>query len=483
MKDLKKRTLSGIIWMFIDRAGSQFIGFIVTIFLARILSPSDFGLVAMASVVIAITRIFIDSGLRDSLIQKQGCTDVDYSTVFIFNLVLALVFYILIYFTAPAVSRFFGYETLTPVIRVIGLKPIIGSFSLVQTAILHKELHFGKIARIRVPVFIISGVIGLGLAWYGYGVWSLVWQSILEVLLFNLVLWLISSWRPSFQFNKEIFQYHWSHGSRLLVVGALGAVYRNIFSLIIGKFFSPIQLGLYSRAESFRSIILNNTTGLIQTVSYPALSRLQHDNARLKQSYRKIQQITMIALLPILTFFIAGSEFIIELLLTRKWLEAAPILNVLMLSLVFSPFNSINLNVLKVKRRTDLLLRTDLINKAVLVLIVATTFQLGFQFLVWTNLIAALLALFINNYYTNSLISYSLKEQFSDLSPLLVAFILTLMLSWYLSHLLLMKNILLQVILLGVIVITIYSVIILTFYRSKIFTLINVFKSLLIKSS
>jgi teichuronic acid exporter len=473
LKDLKKKAAKGILWTFVDRAGSQFIGFVITIFLARLLSPSEFGLVAMASVVIAINRIFIDSGLNDSLIQKQHCTQVDYSTVFFFNMVMSVVLFGIIYFSAPFIAAFFGYAELTPIIRVLGLKPVIASFAFVQMAMVHKQLNFGAVAKIRIPAFLMSGFVGLGMAWYGYGVWALVIQSILETLLFNVLLWLTAKWRPSLMFNRDVFKFHWRHGSRLLVVKALGAIYRNIFSLIIGKYFSPAQLGFYSRADSFRTIILNNTTGLIETVSYPVLAQMQDDNVRLKNNYRKILQTTLFGLLPIIAVFIVAAEPIIKFLLTDKWLPAAPILVVLMLALVFSPFNSINLNILKVKRRTDLLLRTDLINKSLVIVIVLITVNLGFDYVVMTNLIMAVFALFINNYYTNKLIGYSIREQLMDFWPLIFAFMISVLGSTYITQWTPEKYLVIDILIKGVIAGALYTVTVLLLKRKLLADMIK----------
>jgi teichuronic acid exporter len=478
LKDLKKKAAKGILWTFVDRAGSQFIGFVITIFLARLLSPAEFGLVAMASVVIAITRIFIDSGLNDSLIQKQHCTEEDYNTVFYFNMVMSVVLFCIIYFTAPFIAAFFGYAELTPIIRVLGLKPIIASFAFVQMAMVHKQLNFGAVAKIRIPAFLISGFIGLGIAWYGYGVWALVIQSIAETLLFNILLWLTATWRPSLMFNLGVFKFHWQHGSRLLVVNALGAIYRNIFSLIIGKFFSPAQLGFYSRADSFRTIILNNTTGLIQTVSYPVLAQMQDDNVRLKSSYRKILQTTLFGLLPIIAVFIVAAEPIIKFLLTDKWLPAAPILVVLMLALVFSPFNSINLNILKVKRRTDLLLRTDLINKSLLIIIVLITVNLGFDYVVMTNLIIAVFALFINNYYTNKLIGYSIKEQLMDFWPMIFSFVIAVLSTTYITQWTPDTYLFIDILIKGVLTIIVYALTVLAVKKQLIVEMIAELKSI-----
>lgn len=478
MKELKKKALTGVFWTFIDRAGSQFIGFVITIFLVRMLTPTEFGLIAMASVFNAIAQVFVDSGLNDSLIQKKECTDEDYNTVFYFNIGIGILICLLLFLSAPLISDFFGYDELTPIIRVLAFRPLISSFSYVQIARIKKDLAFHRLARGRIPAFIISGVVGLLLAWNGLGVWALVAQALLETFLFNVVLWYNSSWRPSFFFNKEVFQFHWKHGSRLLMVSVLNSLYTNIFSLVIGKFFSPIQLGYYSRADSFRTIILNNTTGLIQTVSYPILTKFQDNDSQLVNAYRKIQQANLFLILPVAGLFIIGAEPIVVFLLTSKWLPTAPILSVLMLALVFSPFNSNNIHVLKVKRRTDLVLRANLVNKALIVGILLITVNLGFEFVIWTNLIIAVLALFVNNYYTNKLIGYSIKDQIIDLWPLLLAFTGTVFITKFLMDRAVFDYLLIKIIVTGLSVVLGYGLIIFLIKRSLISYVLETVRSL-----
>jgi len=478
LKDIKKKTVRGIAWIFLQRAGSQGIGFMITIFLARLISPAEFGLVAMAAVFIAITRIFIDAGLKDSLIQKEKCTQTDYSTVFFFNMAVSVGLFILIFFSAPWIAQFFGYPELTPIIRVLGLKPFFYSFSIIQTAIIHKELLFSKLAKIHIPAVVVSGVAGLVFAWYGYGVLALVIQTILETFLYNVMLWLISPWRPHLIFDKEIFRFHWKHGSRLLIIGAIGAVYRNIFSLIIGKFFSPAQVGFYSRADSFKTIAYNNTVGLVETVSYPVLAKVQNDHALLKRTYRKILQSTMFVLLPLVAVIITNAAGIIEFLLTSKWLPAAPILIVLMLALTLSPFNSINLNILRVKRRTDLMLRVDIVNKLLVVILLLVTVKLGFDYLVMTNLIMAVVALFINNFYTNKLIGYSIKDQLTDMWSIILAFLVSVGITTLFKKLALFDLLIIDLIITALVSLTAYLLVIFVLKKEIIFSQVETLKLL-----
>jgi O-antigen/teichoic acid export membrane protein len=475
---LKRKAIVGVFWGFLDRAGSQSIGFIITLFLARILLPSDFGLVAMASVVVGITRIFIDSGLNDSLIQKQACSEVDFNTVFYFNVATSLFLFGVIYLSAPVIASFFGYPELVPIIRVIGLKPFIAGLSMVQLAILQKEMLFSSIVKARLPSFVVSGGIGLLMAWYGYGVWSLIVQSLLESFLFLLILWRLASWRPGLTFNFDLFKFHWKHGSRLLIINALGAVYRNIFSIIIGKYFSAAQLGYYSRADSFKTIVVNNTSGLLQTVSYPVLSKFQGDNHQLKKAYRKTIQINFFFLLPILCLLSVGASPIIEWLLTSKWLPVAPILVILMFTAALSPFNSINLNILKVKRRTDLLLKIDLLNKAILLILVAVATTISFEFLILTNLLIAIIAMLINSYFVNRMINYSLREQFEDLWALWLAIVLAGGVACATQRLLADFGLFWHVFFLGLTVVTSYLVLILFLRKEIVFSMFAELKTI-----
>jgi teichuronic acid exporter len=428
---LKHKAFSGYLWTLFDKLGSQLIGFIITIILARLLSPKEFGLVAMATVFFSISRIFIDGGLRDSLIQKKDAGNHDYNSVFIFNLFMGVAIYTIIFFTAPLIAAFYNEPELTLIVRILGCNLLIFPFSVVQVALITKALRFKALVKLRIPATILAGLVGLTLAWYGLGVYALVAQIALETIFFNIFLWYFSTWRPSLQFNKTTFLFHWRHGLRLMLVDLMTTLYRNIFSLVIGKYFSAAQLGFYNRADTFKVFTYNNTVGVIQTVSYPILVQAQDDNTTLKKFYRKIFQATYTILFPVLGFLILFAEPLIEFLLTKKWLASAPILMVLTLGTLLSPFNSINLNVLKVKRRTDLLLKAETWNKLTLITIAVLAVNLGFDYLIYSTIPAALLSVFINSYFTNKVFHYPTKEQLQDLFPLLVSFVGSMTLTFY----------------------------------------------------
>jgi teichuronic acid exporter len=423
--ELKKKAFSGFLWSFADKVGSQLAGFLITLLLARMLAPEDFGLVAMATVFYAIARVLIDGGLRDSLIQQKESSQVDYNTVFFFNATAGTFIYVLVFFLAPFIADFYGYPQLVLIIRVLGINILVYAFVIVQVATLTKKLQFKSLLKVSLPATLISGILGLAAAWMGWGIWALIAQMVLESVLYSVLLWIVVRWMPTREFDWKIFRFHWKHGSRLVLVDLLTVIYKNIYALVIGKYFSAAQLGFYNRADSFKVFTYNNTIGLIQNVSYPVLAQVQDDNAMLKKTYRRILQGTFLVVLSICVLLITLAEPIISFLLTDKWLPAAPILMVLTLVNVLAPFNTISINILKVKRRTDLLMRVELINKIILVIVVIASVMLGFQYLIWSAVFLSFLAIFIYNYYSNKLISYAIGEQLKDLLPMLIAFVIS----------------------------------------------------------
>jgi teichuronic acid exporter len=475
--NIKRKALSGYFWTLFDKLGSQLIGFVITIVLARLLSPKEFGLVAMATVFFAISRIFIDGGLRDSLIQKVDANQKDYNSVFVFNIVVGFFIYIIIFFASPFIADFYHEPELKVICRILGLNLVIFPFSVVQIAIITKELKFKSLVKLRLPSTILAGLTGLTMAYFGFGVYALVAQIALETLFFNTLLWIFSPWRPTFEFSKGTFLFHWRHGSRLMAADLLTAVYRNIFSLVIGKMFTASQLGFYNRADTFKVFLYNNTVGLIQTVSYPVLVQAQDNDETLKRFYRRIFQATYTMLLPPLGFLIVFSAPLIEFLLSSKWLPAAPILVVLAVGTLFSPFNSINLNVLKVKRRTDLLLRAELTNKAILIIVAIVAVRLGFNYLIYSTILVAVVAVFINGIQIRKVFRYSPFEQFQDLFPLLAAFVASMIVAFQLKRLLFVEvSPFITLAGGGIVLIASYFLIIFAIKRSLIFSLLDLFR-------
>ncbi len=481
--ELKKKAFSGFVWSFAEKIGSQLTGFLITLLLARLLTPEDFGLVAMSTVFYAIARVLIDGGLRDSLIQQKESTQIDYNTVFFFNASAGILIYILVFFLAPFIADFYGYPQLVLIIRVLGINILVYAFVIVQMASLTKKLEFKLLLKISLPSTIISGAIGLLCAWRGLGVWALIIQMVLESVIYTVLLWVIVKWRPTLEFSLVTFKYHVVHGSRLVFVDILNVLYRNIYPIVIGKFYNTSLVGFFNRADTFKSFTYNNTTGLIQTVSYPVLAQLQNDDELLKRAYRKILQSTLIVVLPVCVLLITLSEQIISFLLTDKWLPAAPMLMILTLVNVLLPFNAMNLNVLKIKRRADLLVRVEIFNKVLLLILIGISLTIGFYYVLWSSVVMAVIALFTYNYYSNKLIRYSIKEQLNDILPFLMAFIISISATWLTLKLLGgLENFV--ILLIGsTVALSSYILVIFAFSRKLLFSLIDMIRSLFKKGN
>jgi len=288
MNSLKKKAIHGVSWSALDNIASSGITFLVGLALARILSPVEFGLLGMITVFIAVSNSIIDSGFSSALIRKTDAKDIDYNTVFYFNLLFGFVLYIILFFCAPVISRFFHEPVLIPVTRVMGIVLIINSISIIHRTLLVKKLDFKTQTKISFIASTISGVIGIGMALKGFGVWSLVGQQLSRQLMNTFFLWLFCAWRPLSEFSRQSFKELFGFGSKLLLSGLIDTIYKNIYYLIIGKFYNAAQLGQYTRAEQFDAVFSSNLTSVIQRVSYPVFSSIQDELKRLKQAYRRV---------------------------------------------------------------------------------------------------------------------------------------------------------------------------------------------------
>ncbi|MBP0902466.1 lipopolysaccharide biosynthesis protein [Mariniflexile gromovii] len=414
---LKKQALSGVYWTFIQESSSQVISFIVSIILARLLLPSEFGLIAMIGIFMGIGHTLIGSGLSQSLIRTENPDDEDYSTVFIFNLVGSIVIYIFFYFLAPFIASFYNQDILTSIIRVYCITFIINAFSAIQIARLLKQLDFKTQLIVAIPSLIVSSITGISMAYYGFGVWSLVWNTIAGTLVANIQLWYSTKWRPSLSFSKKKFKYHFNYGYKLTVSSLLDITFLNVYTIIIGRFFPLAQVGYYNRAESLKQIPVSNITNIINKVTFPMFSSIQNDNIRLKNVYKQIMQMVIYIISPVLIFMGVLAEPLFRLLLTEKWLPAVPYFQILCFNGILYPIHSYNLNILKIKGRSDLYLKLEIIKKILIVLVVGITFQFGIYGLLYGSVFLSILAFFINTYYSGKLINYNIWEQTKDITP------------------------------------------------------------------
>lgn len=420
---LKEKTINGLLWSFVDTFAGQGISFIVGIVLARILSPREFGLIGMITIFIAISQSFIDSGFSQALIRKKDCTSDDYSTVFYFNLVTGIIFFVCLLLTAPIISEFFHEPALKSIVQVLGITLIINSITIIQRTILTKRIDFKLQARISVIASILSGAIAITLALFNFGVWSLVALQLSKQAINSFFLWLWNNWKPIFIFSKSSFNELFGFGSKLLLSGLIDTAYRNIYYLVIGKYFSAIELGYYTRADQFQSLPSSNLQGIIGRVSFPMLSSIQDNIPQLKEAYIKIIRSTMLITFVLMLGMAAAARPIILTLIGDKWEPCIIYLQMLCFVGMFYPLQALNLNMLQVLGRSDLFLKLEIIKKILAVPIILIAVFFGIKSMIIGMMILSIIAYYLNSYWSGIIIGYSFIEQLKDILP---SFILAL---------------------------------------------------------
>jgi len=430
---LKQKTISAMIWSFVDNFSLQGINFIVGIILARLLSPKEFGLVGLLAVFIAISQSFIDSGFSSALIRKKNSTEMDHNTVFYFNLALALIIYTILFFSSPYISNFFKEPQLETLVKVLSLNLIISSAFLIQNTILTKNINFKLKTKISIASTIFSGIIAIYMAYVDFGVWSLVAKSISASLLSCLLFWLYNGWRPALVFSIQSLRELFGFGSKLLISGLIDNIYQNINKLVVAKFYSTEDLGFYNNADQFKKLPAENLTSIVQRVSYPVLTELQNDNEKLKKAF-----IRLISTIMFLSFFMmftmsAVSNSLIATVLGAKWEQSADLLFWLCFAGSLYPLHALNLNVLNVKGRSDLFLKLEIIKKIIAIPTIMIGVFYGVKALIIASIFQSVIAYFINSYYTVKLINYPVKEQLFDIMPAFLISVATAIPVWLLG--------------------------------------------------
>ena len=419
MASLKEKTVKGVVWSSVDRFFSQGIQFIFSILIARLLLPSDYGTVAMLNIFLAISQTFIDSGFGTALIRKIDRTEEDFSTVFYFNIAAALAFYGILWFTAPYIADFYDIPLLKDITRVVALTLVFGSFSGIQSARLSIAIDFRSRAIISITVTLVTGALGLWMAYSGYGVWALVMQSVVSSLLRTILLWAFVRWMPKLVFSWKSFKELFSFGSKLLASGLLDTAYNNIYTLVIGKVFSSSALGAYSRADSLAQYPSSNITSVFQGVTFPVLSSIQNEPERLTSAYKKFIRLSAFVVFPLMIGLSAVADPLIRLVLTDKWEGAIYLLQIICFSMMWYPVHAINLNLLQVEGRSDYFLKLEIIKKIQGVIVLCITIPLGLVTMCYGRVVSSVLCLVYNTYYTKKLIDYGFASQMKDLLPIL----------------------------------------------------------------
>lgn len=427
--DLKKKTVSGVLWSFAGQFSVQGIQFLVSIVLARLLSPDDYGMIGMLAIFLAISQVFIDGGFSSALIQRKECDDTTYSTVFYINVGISIICYGILFVAAPFIASFYGQPILKDIARVSSLSLIIGALSATNTVQLTKRIDFKTQSKINVLSAILSGITGIVMAYSGFGVWALVAQSV-SLALFKLIMTVMSvRWFPSLVFSGTIFKELFSFGSKLVVVSLISSVYTNIRSLIIGKRFSPADLGQYTTANKFATMAGTSLSGVLYNVSFPVLSKVQDDDAVLLDAYKRFLSVSAFAIFPLMMLLAGIAEPLIRFLVTDKWLECVPFLQILCFGWMYDCLTKINLNLLYVKGRSDLVLRLEIVKKTIAFTILFASCFLGIIGICVGAAIYDFFAFFCNTYYTKRLLGYGFKEQFLQTLPYLLLSLMVLAVS------------------------------------------------------
>lgn len=425
-----------MMWSSIQTFGNQFISFGVSIILARLLLPAEFGLIGMIGIFMGIGGALIGSGLSASLIRTSQPDQADYSTVFVFNLAGSILIYGIMYTAAPYIADFFKQPVLVTITRLYSLNFIIGAFTAVQVTRLHKRLDFKTETKASLISTVVSAVVGISLAYSGFGVMSLVWMALANATVNSAMLWVQSGWKPSLIFSGQKFKNHFGFGSRMMFSGILDILFTNAYILIIGKFYSPAQLGYYNRADSMKQLPVSTFSSILNKVTYPLFAEIKSDDVRLKSVYKKIMKMVIFIIAPILVIIGVLGEPLFRFLFTEKWLPAVPYFQILCAAGVLYPLHAYNLNILSVKGRSDLFLRLEIIKKILLLAVIAASFPFGIFGLIWGQVIFSCVAFFINTHYSGKFLKYSSIEQLWDILPLLMLAAATGAVSYLVSFLL-----------------------------------------------
>ena len=416
-ESLKNKTVKGASWSFIDSISSQGVTFLVSLVLARLLTPDEYGLIGIISIFIAVFNSIVDSGFSNALIRKNDARDIDYNTVFLTNLIISILLFFVLFLSAPAISRFFNQPQLIPLLRVMGAIVIINAFAIIQRTILVKKVDFKTQTKVSLISSITSGVIGIGMAIRGCGVWSLVGQHISRQFLNSAFLWIFSKWYPKLQFSFKSFKELFSFGWKLLVSGLIDTVWREIYQVVIGKCYSPATLGQYTRAQQFANICSSNLNSVVQRVSYPVLSSVQDDKERLKGGYKRIIKVTMLVTFTLMLGMSAVAKPMILTMVGEQWLPCVPFLQIICFQMMLYPLHSLNLNMLQVQGRSDLFLKLEIIKKIIAIGPLLLGVFVDIYWMLGGSVVTGCIAYYLNAYYSGPFLNYSIKEQVKDILP------------------------------------------------------------------
>lgn len=416
-QSLKSKTIKGTIWSAVDNLTQYGVTFIVSIVLARLLNPDDYGLIGIITIFTTVCTAIINGGFSNALVRKKEPTENDYSTAFIVNLGLSILLYSIVFTCSPLIARFFGKEELVSLTRVSSLIMIAGAFGIVQQTRLTKRIDFKTQTKITLIASITSGTIGIVMAALGFGVWALVAQGLSAQILKTIFLWIFNHWTPSMRFNKNSFNELFGFGWKMMVAGVLDSLWTQLYQVVVGKFYSPATLGQYTRAKQFSQMFSSNLTTVIQRVTYPVLSDIQDEKERMVSAYRRIIKTTMFITFALMFTLGAVAEPLLYCLIGEKWHEAATYLPLICLVGAFYPLHAINLNMLQVQGRSDLFLGLEIIKKIIGLAPLFVGAFVGIFPMLYATVIINVTSYFLNSYFPGKLLGYTSWKQIKDITP------------------------------------------------------------------
>ena len=416
-QSLKDKTLKGVGWSMADAFLGRGITFIVGIVLARLLTPSEYGLIGITTIFVSVLDAIVDSGFSQALIRKKDATKDDYNTMFITNMVLSVLMFLALFFSAPAIARFFNRPELVSLNRVMGSVLIINALSITQYTVLTKRIDFKTKTKASVFSAVLSGIIGISMAFMGFGVWALVGQQLSKQFINTICMWILNKWWPNFSFSKESFNYMWGFGWKMLASSLLNNIWRQLYQVVVGKCYSPATLGQYSKSKEYSTIFSANIDLIVNRVSYPVLSEIQNNSTRLTSAYRKIIKTTMFVTAVCMVSMGAVAEPLIYCLIGPQWHEAATYLPLICISMSLYPLHSINLNMLKVQGRSDLYLVLEILKKIIAIGPICVGIFIDIYWMVASSVVTGIIAYFLNSHYSGKLIGYSSWMQIKDIAP------------------------------------------------------------------
>lgn len=416
-ESLKNKTVKGMGWSAVENVTRMGVTFVVSIILARLLTPDEYGLIGILTIFIAIFNAIVDSGFTNALIRKQDATDTDYSTVFYTNLVLSVFLAATLFLCANPIAAFFERPELVSLTRVMSSVVVINALAIVQRARTTKAIDFKTQTKITFVASIASGAIGIAMAYKGFGVWALVGQQISNQAISTILFWIYNRWMPKLIFSWASFKEMWAFGSKLLASGLIDTAWKEIYQVVIGKCYSPATLGLYTRAKQFADLCSSNLTSVVQRVSYPVLSSIQDDRVRLKSAYQRVIKTTMLPTFVLMLGVAAVAKPMVLVLIGEQWLPCVPFLQIMCSFKMLYPLHAINLNMLQVQGRSDLFLKLEIIKKIINIGPLLLGIFVDIYLMLAGSLVTSLIAYYLNAYYSGPFLNYSIKEQIKDILP------------------------------------------------------------------